>query len=219
MPGPLPNSKARRRNAPTIPTTELPAGGRVGRSPNPPKRIELGDAGKEWWSWAWHTPQAAAWDGGGFDEVIARRAVIEDDLAALAAVESLDALQAIAADESGELRQLVGALAGLVTGKLSLMREARELDDRLGLSPKALAALRWQIVEPIEAGADDSDDIEDEVGKRRAARMAAALDDEEAAPAPTPTEKPATEKKKAPAKKTPAKKRAPAKSANSKGSK
>jgi hypothetical protein len=30
-------------------------------------------------------------------------------------------------------------------------REMRELDDRLGLTPKGMAALRWRIVEPAAA--------------------------------------------------------------------
>jgi hypothetical protein len=31
-----------------------------------------------------------------------------------------------------------------------VVREMREMDDRLGLTPKGLAALRWKIVEPDE---------------------------------------------------------------------
>ena len=61
--GPAPKPNARRRNAPTIPTTELPAAGVKGRAPKPPKGYEFGPAGKAWWGWAWRQPQAAAWHG------------------------------------------------------------------------------------------------------------------------------------------------------------
>jgi hypothetical protein len=101
MPGPLPKTNARRRNAPTIPTTDLPAAGWKGPMPAVPAGYELGESGSAWWAWAWRTPQAAAWSPG--------------DL----------------------------------YGELQVAREARELDDRLGLTPKGLAALRWKIVAPI----------------------------------------------------------------------
>lgn len=147
MPGPLPNAQRRRRNAPVIPTTVLPAAGRTGAAPRPPKAYELGKAGAAWWKWAWHTPQATAWSAGDL-YAIARRASIEDDMAALAAVEGLDAVDAFDAldDHSGQpFRQLIQRLAALATSKIGLAKEARELDDRLGLTPKALAQLRWSI--------------------------------------------------------------------------
>lgn len=196
MAKPLPDPKARRRNAPTIPTTELPAGGRKGRRPKPPARIELGPAGDEWWRWAWGTPQAAAWDGGGFDEVIARRAALEDDLAALAAVEGLDALAFLDALEHDDRRAaegLVRSLAGLATGKLALVREARELDDRLGLTPKGMAALRWRVVHAADTEAPST---VDEVQARREARRARALADETPPAKPKPKPKPRTAKAK-----------------------
>jgi len=78
MPGPLPKAagQRRRRNAPTIPTTKLPAGGREGQPPKCP--YQLGRAGRAWWTWAWHTPQAAAWSDGDLF-ALARRARLEDD--------------------------------------------------------------------------------------------------------------------------------------------
>jgi len=119
MPGPLPNATRRRRNAPTIPTTVLPVGGRKGRAPKLPPFARLGDAGRAWWLWAWHTPQAAAW-APGHEGVVARRASLED------------------------------ALAESDGAPLALLREVRELDDRLGLTPKAMAQLRWTIGEADE---------------------------------------------------------------------
>lgn len=116
MPGPLPTGDAVRRNAPTIPTTNLPAAGRPGPVPDPPVSYELGAVASDWWGWAWRTPQACAWDDGALF-MVARRAKLEGDLHAM---------------EPGE--------------GLAVMREMRELDDRLGLTPKGMAALRWKIV-------------------------------------------------------------------------
>jgi hypothetical protein len=42
----------------------------------------LGEAGQSWWSWAWSTPQACAWDKGHL-YALARRAQMEDRYAAL----------------------------------------------------------------------------------------------------------------------------------------
>ncbi len=141
--GPLPNPQRRRRNAPTIPTTNLPAGGRKGAPPECP--LEIADAGARWWAWAWATPQAAAWDDGQL-YVIARRAQLEDDVATLDTVEGLDLDLVLDAEELVDVRFVVKRLAALVTGRATILREQRELDDRLGLTPKATAALRWRIV-------------------------------------------------------------------------
>lgn len=121
MPGPLskPDDQKRRRNAPTIPTTNLPASGRAGRIPVPPKHLVLGNSGNAWWKWAWHTPQAAAW-GSGHEIMIARRAQLED----------------LWTD---------GVHTHSTT--MSIAREMREMDDRLGLTPKGMAAMRWRIVD------------------------------------------------------------------------
>lgn len=136
MPGPLPQATRRRTNPATIPTTVLPASGRSGRMPKVPAFVSLASSGRAWWAWAWRTPQACAW-APGMEGVVARRAALEDDLAVLAEVVGLDL--------DDEIRAAVGRLAALVTGRLVLLREMRELDDRLGLTPKAMAALRWSI--------------------------------------------------------------------------
>ena len=130
--GPLPNPQRRRRNAPTIPTTNLPASGRPGPVPRPPKWLTLGDAGKAWWRWAWKTPQAAAW-AAGHEVTVARRAQLEDDL--------------VLCRESGEV------------APSTLLQRMLDIDDRLGLTPKAMAQLRWQIVAdetPSEHAAPDN---------------------------------------------------------------
>lgn len=120
MPGPLPTGKAIRRNAPTIPTTELRAGGPDRPVPAVPQGYKLRAAGKRFWEWAWHTPQACAWDDGVLFTV-ARRAGLEDLLCVSSSNEF-----------SGPVFRL-----------------ATELDDRLGLTPKAMAQLRWKIVDDV----------------------------------------------------------------------
>lgn len=121
----------------------------------------LGDAGKGWWSWAWHTPQAAAWSPGDLYAIV-RRAQLEDRVAALQHVDDFDMGELLATDEGLErykrLKSVIGMLKGMASGELQLMKEMRELDDRLGLTPKGMAALRWTIVddEPVVATAPTS---------------------------------------------------------------
>lgn len=171
MPGPLPDPKRRRRNAPAIPTTALPAGGRTAPAPKLPSWAKLGKAGTAWWRWAWRTPQAAGW-APGHEALVARRASLEDDAAALAGVEGLDVAEALGAEDLAELKRLIGRLASLAGGaRLALAREMRELDDRLGLSPKGMAALRWEVVATAAPELED-EDAEDEVAARRAERRA-----------------------------------------------
>lgn len=152
-PGPLPKPERRRRNAPTIPTTSLPASGRVGPVPKPPTGYDLRKNGLAWWAWAWKTPQACGWSSGDL-YVVARRAQIEDDLGMLASIDSGDLSDLLGfdyAEMEEQVKWLIGHLKGLAANDMSLKREARELDDRLGLTPKGLAALRWTIVDDVEA--------------------------------------------------------------------
>lgn len=165
----LPNPNRRRANAPTIPTRALPAGGRTAPAPRVPAFARLGTAGKAWWRWAWKTPQAAAW-AGGHEGIVARRASLEDDLAALEAVEGLDFLDVLGADRAGEVKTAIIRLAALAGNRLSILREIRELEDRLGLSPKGMAQLHWEIV--ATAPTEDQDTARDEVTSRRAERRA-----------------------------------------------
>jgi hypothetical protein len=165
MSGPLPKAESdrRRRNAATIPTTRLPAAGRSGAAPRPPAWVTLGKSGKAWWAWAWKTPQAAGW-AKGHEPFVARRASLEDDLAALEVVDNLDFAEFLEIDPSDRSRFLEATfrrLAALASGKLNLFKEARELDNRLGLNPKAMADLRWTIVaaipEPVPEAEPDGD--------------------------------------------------------------
>lgn len=162
MTGPLPDGNARRRNAPTIPTTQLPAEGSGRKAPRLPRHVELGPAGTTWWRWAWKLPQAAAWDDGALYHVI-RRAQLEDMMAALEVAPEVssnlvDLVGNVDDDYEEHARRLRWLLSGLVRaagGATTLMREARELDNRLGLNPKALAELRWKIV-PTKAAEPDT---------------------------------------------------------------
>ncbi|MDP3937561.1 MAG: hypothetical protein Q8R92_05420 [Deltaproteobacteria bacterium] len=148
--GPLPDPDALRRNKPTIPTTKLPAGGYDGEVPDP--AYGLGAEGESWWRWAWSLPQAAAWDDGAV-YAASRRAQLEDDLAALDLDGDLDLADLLAGADGEAIKRVEYALATLkkaACGKLAVEKEMRELDKRLGLDPKALAELRWTIVESEE---------------------------------------------------------------------
>lgn len=124
MPGPLPDPDAVRRNTPTVPTTVLPLSGRKGETPDLPSWMSLSPAGEAWWAWAWATPQAVAWGTSvGMEVTVARRASLEDDL----------------------------AVADDPRVRLQVLKLIDALDDRLGLSPKAMAFLRWKIVDDTPA--------------------------------------------------------------------
>lgn len=158
MPGPLPNPQRRRRNAPTVPTTSLPVSGRKGRPPKVPDSYNLGAAGLAWWRWAWALPQAMAWSVGDL-YALARRARLEDDVVALRTPPKLDLERLVEVLAEGpvdsealhsiaeHIRYVMGVLKSLAGQKSVIEREMRELDDRFGLTPKGLAALRWTIVD------------------------------------------------------------------------
>lgn len=152
--GPLPDPNRRRRNAPTIPSTALPAAGRSGAPPKVPSFVTLERTGKAWWRAAWATPQAAKWDAGAIF-VVARRASLEDDLAAMAEVESLDCIDIADAETDERVKTVIRRLAALAAGRLQVFKEMRELDRALGLTPKALADLRWTIVEDEQVGEEE----------------------------------------------------------------
>lgn len=173
--GPLPNPNRRRRNAPTIPTTDLPAAGREGPTPDCP--YALNEGGAAWWEWAWHTPQAEAWDDGAL-YTIARRAQLEDDVRAIEGTEAEDLLAGLvgrgknAQAAARELSDLLGRVKAIASARTTILREMREIDDRLGLSPKGLAALRWRIVKAL---------VEEPEGKPATVRRLHAVDPKAAA--------------------------------------
>lgn len=135
MRGPLPQSQKLRTNTPTYANVVLPGGGRKGRVPKPPTWVKLGDPGLAWWRWAWRTPQATQWDASA-EPLVARRAGLEDQL------------WETHYDKDGNEVPPTG----------SLLKAILDLDDRLGLSPKALAQLRWVIDDG--SSQDEKDDAE-----------------------------------------------------------
>lgn len=139
MPGPLPQETRRRRNAPTIPTTNLPAGGCDLEPPEVPDWVRLGAKGRAWWDWAWSTPQAAAWSPEAHGPTVAQRAILEDDLFA-----------------AEQLEDPIKARAAVIT-------KITQLEDRLGLSPKSMAQLRWKIVESEKLPASTDSETEGNV--------------------------------------------------------
>ena len=84
MPGPLPKDDAerRRRNAPTIPTTDVPASGYAGDIPEPVE--ELSELAHRYYVKAWSSPAAAAWLTIGVEaEVVAEWALLKADVSAI----------------------------------------------------------------------------------------------------------------------------------------
>lgn len=156
MAGPLPKPNARRRNAPTVATTKLPAGGRPGRAPTVPKPYRLGEAGRAWWKWAWKQPQAVHWEAGHL-YVVVRRSLLEDELDALDQADPIDLHGALREALDGESVQplediadrveaLIRGLRRVAGGSGSVMRQMAAHDKALGLTPKGMADLRWTIV-------------------------------------------------------------------------
>jgi hypothetical protein len=70
----------------------------------------------EVWAGLWATPQAAAWETMGWTRVVARYAVL------IEAVEESEGVPAAA-----------------------LLGEVRQMEDRLGLNPKAMRSLLWEV--------------------------------------------------------------------------
>ena len=134
MPGPLPkpDEQRRRRNAPTIPTTNLPVSGYRGPIPEPSE--ELGDDLSAKYEELWRSPMGAAWHESDADVVV----------------------------ELVRLRRATSKLLdrgefppGHVTGRIGA------IEDRLGLTPKARAGLRWRIVDDPP----DEDEENETVGR------------------------------------------------------
>lgn len=165
----LPTGTAINRNKPRIPTTNLPAAGCQLPIPDPPATYELGAAGRDWWDWAWRTSQACGWDNGQLFTVAAR-AQLEDDKAAMEQADEFDWSALLCDENTGRaVKDLVTRLRSLAQGRLSLVKECRELDTRLGLTPKGLADLRWKIVE--EEGEKQGAPTPTGSGRRRALKV------------------------------------------------
>jgi hypothetical protein len=173
--GPLPKpaEKRRRTNQPAIPTRALPAGGFAGPYPRIPKGVELGDAGRIWWRWAWRTPQAAAWDAG-THVALARRASLEDDDAALRRVAGLDVSGVLDLVHDEEVEQavrdlewLVRNLTHLAGGRLAIAQKMLDLDRQFGLTTRSFHDLRFEIVAEEEPKAQPAPTGDVPSGPRR----------------------------------------------------
>lgn len=117
MPGPTPNRHVRRRNKGRPDWVQLPPGGFDGPVPEWPLPFAPDENQAALWLELWRLPQAFMWSGSGIDRVIARYVV------------------AVSRAEDPET----------TNGKL--LEEARHLEDRLGLSPKAMKGLFWEVID------------------------------------------------------------------------
>lgn len=74
--------------------------------------------------------------------------------------------QAVAWEELGWVRTVaryarIAIAAERPKAIAAVMGEARQLEDRLGLNPKAMRSLAWEIAADIESGTSISDDVVD----------------------------------------------------------
>ena len=128
MPGPAPKQpgQRRRRNIPAGGEwQELPREGRKGKPPVWPLGACSAEMDKHWRR-LWRTPQATKWqDVKGSDLMVARYVTLTMELYDLGAMR--------------------------VSAQIAAFPELRLLEDGLGLSPKGMQQLRWQLApdEPV----------------------------------------------------------------------
>lgn len=138
--GPPPKDAAQRRRRNATPATlKLPSSGRTGRAPKFPIPLVRFDSAEH--------------------QRLVRR--LEAELWA----ELWKTPQAVAWERLGytrEVAQYVRWKAQAELGSIDAAREARQLSDRLGLSPLAMLRLRWEV------------DASDELGERRTQRVESA---------------------------------------------
>jgi len=178
-PPPKPAGQRRRRNA-TVATTKLPAEGRKGRPPKWPlmddvvltTRRDMALRKADELELALLEPNLK-----GRARVTAERKADEARAAALILTKQVEAQQAIEAELwkqlwatppavmwqklrwTREVAQYVRWKSRAETGDLDAAKEARQIGDRLGLTPLSLARLRWEVAT-------------DEVAETRQARTA-----------------------------------------------
>lgn len=152
MPGPAPKFDPARRNARVGPVL-LPAEGRKGDPPEWPLPYEPSLAELAVWNDLWRTPQAAAWERMGVGVRL-------------------------------EVARYAGLLvrAGLPDSFAALHGQASMLADKLGLTPKAMRTLLWQVVDnevEEKRHRKNAADRRDELALRR--RLLAGRDGDESA--------------------------------------
>ncbi|TCJ36863.1 hypothetical protein [Parafrankia sp. BMG5.11] len=123
MPGPLPKYRdgQRRKAAGGGFAVDLPAAGQTGPPPAWPLATQA-EGEAERWALLWTSPQAVAWEALGYGV----RAVLARYVRLAVHCETGDAPAA-------------------------LLGELRQVEDRFGLSPLAMAKLRWAVVEEVPA--------------------------------------------------------------------
>ena len=144
---PKPDGDAVTRHKQQFSWVDLPATGRRGNPPALPKRV----AGSKAWSaqtkaaWRamWKKPQATQWDQDGSS--MHMWAMLHEDM-----IQAQKKEKSIPASVAGEMRQI---------------------EDRHGLTPKAMLQLRWRVADPVvaqKAKPKVSDDRKVVAMKRRA---------------------------------------------------
>jgi hypothetical protein len=121
----------------------LPRGGRKGKLPRWPFASQS-DREKALWRRLWRTPASAAWELLGWHDIVARYARV------LAEAE----LEGFDREESGEIVRIVERRV-IANARM----EARQLEDRLGLTPMAMARLRWVIVDEEPEEKESAPDV------------------------------------------------------------
>ena len=137
MPGPAPKDpSSRRRRNATVGKTMLPAGGRQGDVPVWPI---LARTEPDVWADLWRTPQASAWEAQGWTRVVARYALL------------------IEATEDPNPENSPSA---------AILAEVRQMEDRLGLNPKAMRSLLWEVTSDEVAERRDGSKVSKATSKR-----------------------------------------------------
>lgn len=140
------------------------------RTPTCP--YELGEAGTDWWKWAWKTKQSETWKDDGGLYTAARRAQLEDERAALILADDdhllADLLEGAQPAAIAAVNYALDRLRSAATGSTGLSREMRELETQLGLGPKAVRALQDKTTKPDPP--NEKGGGLDQLAKQRAAR-------------------------------------------------
>lgn len=143
MPGPPPKHPAQRRRRNAAPAKK-PVARRARRAPEPPKGLTA--AARAWWRRVWASPVSGQWTDADVPQVQRLARIISvlsiEGTAQSKAAAQLRALEELLGIELDAVRGLVDAGLGLDT---RMLNEARQLEDRLGLSPLARHRMAWEI--------------------------------------------------------------------------
>lgn len=152
--GRYPKPGAVNRNERELAWESLPLEGRQGPAPTLPDFRVWQPATLTWWTQLWSTPQAVKWDSSG--RTLHALAILHHQLV------------------------IDGALPPAQSKASSISAEMRQIEDRHGLSPKAMLQLRWRV---SSAPADGSGKVLHLVPREVAERVAAHRPDPRLMPA------------------------------------